>query len=276
MTKRKKTVVVGYPVEHSLSPTIHNYWINKGNIQAATYEKIKIKPNDFEKEIDNLIALGYYGLNVTVPLKELAYLKCDELSEAARKTKAVNTLIFKDGKVYGTNTDPIGFESSLAAKTVEKNINKKSCLVLGAGGSSRAVIHALDKMSANISVFNRTAEKAAKLCEDLEINAKLLDAEDMKKHITSFDLIVNTTSLGLLPGEKNNLIDFSLLKTGAFVYDLIYKPKLSSFLKQAEIKGFDFQNGLKMLIGQAAASFYIWHGIAPSNNNELESLLEKF
>ena len=125
MTKSKKTGVVGYPVEHSLSPTIHNHWINKNSIQASAYEKIKIEPGDFEKEINNLIALGYHGLNVTVPLKELAYLKCDELSEAARKTKAVNTLIFKEGRVYGTNTDPIGFESSLAIKIVEKNINKK-------------------------------------------------------------------------------------------------------------------------------------------------------
>ena len=97
----------------------------------------------------------------------------------------------------------------------------------------------------------------------------------MKKQTNSFDFIVNTTSLGLVLGDTNNLIDFSLVQKEAFIYDLIYEPKESSFLQQAKANKLSFQNGLKMLIGQAAAAFYIWHNIEPSHNNELMSLLEK-
>ena len=99
MIERKKTAVIGHPIEHSLSPAIHNFWINKKNINAAPYEKINIVPNDFNKSLDKLINLGYYGLNVTLPLKELAFSRCDELTESAKKTKSTNTLIFKDGKI---------------------------------------------------------------------------------------------------------------------------------------------------------------------------------
>ena len=274
MIERKKTAVIGHPIEHSLSPAIHNFWINKKNINAAPYEKINIVPNDFNKSLDKLINLGYYGLNVTLPLKELAFSRCDELTESAKKTKSTNTLIFKDGKIYGTNTDPVGFEFSLDKGTIENNISKKKCLVLGAGGSARSIVFALDKMSANISIFNRTPEKATKLCEDLNVKADLLEEKDIKKYTGSFDFIINTTSLGLLPEDTNSLVDFSLVKTKAFVYDLIYKPKESSFLKQAKANNLNFQNGLKMLIGQAAAAFYVWHNTNPSHNNELESLLE--
>jgi shikimate dehydrogenase len=275
MIERKKTAVIGHPVEHSLSPAIHNFWINKGGINAAPYEKIDISPDNFNESLDKLINLGYYGLNVTVPLKELAFSKCDELTESAQKTKSTNTLIFKKGKIYGTNTDPVGFEFSLGKEIITSNINKKKCLVLGAGGSSRALVFALDKMSANISIFNRTPKRATKLCEDLNIKADLLEEKDLKKHTGSFDFIINTTSLGLAPEDKNNLIDFSLVHKKAFIYDLIYEPKESSFLKQAKAQNLNFQNGLKMLVGQAAAAFYVWHDKNPSHINELESFLGK-
>ena len=275
MTEQKKTAVIGQPIEHSLSPVIHNFWINKKKINAAPYEKIEVSPNNFNKSLDKLINSNYYGLNVTVPLKELAYSKCDELTQTAKKTKSANTLIFRDGKIHGTNTDPVGFEVSLHKEIIEKNIKNKKCLVLGAGGSARSIVFALNQMSADVSIFNRTQEKAIKLCKDLGVGANVLEKEDMKKQTDSFDFIVNTTSLGLVPGETNNLIDFSSVQKKAFVYDLIYEPKESSFLQQAEANGIRFQNGLKMLIGQAAAAFYVWHNTDPSHFSELESLLEK-
>jgi len=275
MNELKKTAVIGQPIEHSLSPVIHNFWIKKANINAASYEKIEVGPENFNRSLDKLIDSGYYGLNVTVPLKELAFSRCDELTESAKKTKSVNTLIFKGGKIHGTNTDPVGFEMSLHKELVEKNINAKRCLVLGAGGSARAVVFALDKMFAEISIFNRTSEKAAQLCEDLGVTAAILEKKDIKQQTNSFDFIVNTTSLGLSPSDTNNLIDFSLVQQKAFVYDLIYSPKESSFLQQAKANNLNFQNGLKMLIGQAAAAFYVWHNSEPPNNEELVSLLEK-
>ena len=271
----KKTGVIGWPVDHSLSPTIHNYWITKHSIDAAEYIKINIKPQDFEREIDFLITKeGISGLNVTVPLKERAFISSDQLSPVAKTIKAVNTLTVQDSKIIGDNTDALGFERSLSAETIEKNILHKNCLVLGAGGSSRAIIYALHKMEAKLHVFNRTEEKAIKACADLGVDAEILNLQDLPSVTSNIDLVVNTTSLGL-EGEDNSLIDFSKAKDSMFVYDLIYNPKRTNFLNQAEARGLKSQNGMKMLIKQAAASFEIWHNILPDHSEELENILEE-
>lgn len=259
----KKTAVIGHPVDHSLSPTIHNYWIKSLALKIADYKKIDVHPNSFSDEINNLIDQGYYGLNVTVPLKELAYKKADRLSDVSKATKAVNTLVFKSGQIFGTNTDPVGFESSLSKNIIENNIKNKKCLVLGAGGSARAIIYALDKMSGKISAYNRTKEKVAVLKKEMKINIETLDAIEINRKLEEFSFIVNTTSMGLSSGPQNDLVDFSNASKNCFVYDLIYKPKETGFMKQAQAFGLTTQNGLNMLIGQAAASFYIWHGVNP-------------
>ena len=265
----KKTAVIGHPVEHSLSPNIHNHWIKNLALNIADYKKIDVHPNRFSDEIDNLIGQGYYGLNVTVPLKELAYKKADRLSDVSKATKAVNTLVFKNGQIFGTNTDPVGFESSLAKNIIEDRIKNKKCLVLGAGGSARAIIYALHKMSGKISVYNRTEEKAATLKKEMKINIEILSATEINKQLEEFSFIVNTTSAGLASGQQNDLVDFRNATKNCFVYDLIYKPKETGFMKQAQANGLTTQNGLNMLIGQAAASFYIWHGVSPEVSVDL-------
>ena len=128
----KKTAVIGDPIDHSLSPKIHNYWIEKERIDVGPYKKINVKKENFIRDVDRLIEDGYHGLNVTVPLKEDAYKYCNNTSDVARALKAVNTLIINKDGVYGDNTDPIGFEKSIA----NKSLNNKLCLVLGAGGSA--------------------------------------------------------------------------------------------------------------------------------------------
>ncbi len=270
----KKTSVIGHPISHSLSPKIHNYWIKESGIRAAKYEKIDVSPQSFDSEIERLINEGYGGLNVTVPLKELAYKKANKLSEVAKTTKAVNTLVFKDGNIFGTNTDPIGFESTLPKTVIEENVKNKKCLVLGAGGAARAIVYALHKLSANIWVFNRTHDKIKILKKDMKINFKSIERSELDTNLKNFDLIVNTTSLGLAGNEANDLVDFNKTKISCYVYDLIYEPKESNFLKKAQEHGLRTQNGLKMLIGQAAASFYIWHGVNPTINTNLLSILE--
>ena len=265
----KKTAVIGHPVEHSLSPNIHNHWIKNLALNIADYKKIDVHPNRFSDEIDNLIDQGYYGLNVTVPLKELAYKKADRLSDVSKATKAVNTLVFKNGQIFGTNTDPVGFESSLSKNIIENRIKNKKCLVLGAGGSARAIIYALHKMSGKISVYNRTEEKAATLKKEMKINIEILSATEINKQLEEFSFIVNTTSAGLASGQQNDLVDFRNATKNCFVYDLIYKPKETGFMKQAQANGLTTQNGLNMLIGQAAASFYIWHGVNPEVSFDL-------
>ena len=238
----KKTAVIGDPIDHSLSPKIHNHWIESESIGVAAYQKINIKKENFIKDVDRLIEEGYYGLNVTVPLKEDAYKYCDNTSNVARALKAVNTLTVNKDGVYGDNTDPIGFEKSIA----NRGLNNNLCLVLGAGGSARAVVYALTHMQ----------------CETT-----------LREFVGSSQLVVNTTSLGQQEGEENNLIDFESLNSSAHVYDLIYNPSKTTFLRHAEKNGCTVQNGLEMLIHQAAQSFKLWHDKMPGIDEGLMSEL---
>ena len=269
-----KTAVIGFPVDHSLSPVIHNHWINALGLNIKPYEKISVDPSTFEEQINNLKAEGYGGLNVTVPLKELAFNISDEASGVSKKLKSVNTLSLSSGKINGDNTDAVGFINSLDKKTIEENITNKKTLVLGAGGSARSVVHALNELGSQVRLYNRTPEKAAILLNDLSINSSPVGIEEIDDYANSSSFIVNTTSLGQKAGEHNNILSFENIETETFIYDLIYNPKRSSFLEQAETKGLKFQNGLRMLIEQAASSFQIWHEIKVDASNELISLLE--
>ena len=137
-----RTAVIGFPVDHSLSPIIHNYWIKELGLDIKPYDKINVNPNKFEEQINNLKIEGYGGLNVTVPLKELAFNISDETSDVSKKLRSVNTLSLNSEKIDGDNTDAVGFINSLDEKTIEKNITNKKTLVLGAGGSARSVGYA--------------------------------------------------------------------------------------------------------------------------------------
>ena len=269
-----RTAVIGFPVDHSLSPIIHNYWIKELGLDTKPYEKINVDPNKFEEQINNLKAEGYGGLNVTVPLKELAFSISDETSGVSKKLKSVNTLSLNSEKIDGDNTDAVGFINSLDEKTIENNIANKKTLVLGAGGSARSVVHALNELGGHVRLFNRTPEKAAILLNDLSINSSPVSTEELDDYANSSAFIVNTTSLGQKEGEHNNILSFENIGMETFIYDLIYNPKRSSFLEQAEAKGLKVQNGLRMLIEQAACSFQIWHEIKVGVSDELMSLLE--
>jgi len=265
----KKTAVIGDPIDHSLSPKIHNHWIESEKIDVGPYKKINVKKENFIRDVDRLIEEGYYGLNVTVPLKEDAYKYCDNTSDVARTLKAVNTLIVNKDGVYGDNTDPIGFEKSIA----NRGLNNKPCLVLGAGGSARAVVYALTHMKCEIGIYNRTRENAESLCSDLGVEATILTETTLREFVGSSQLVVNTTSLGQQEGEENNLIDFESLNSSAHVYDLIYNPSKTTFLRHAEKNGCTVQNGLEMLIHQAAQSFNLWHDTLPEIDEDLMSVL---
>ena len=269
-----RTAVIGFPVDHSLSPIIHNYWIKELGLDIKPYDKINVDPNKFEEQINNLKIEGYGGLNVTVPLKELAFNISDEISDVSKKLKSVNTLSLNSEKIDGDNTDAVGFINSLDEKTIEKNITNKKTLVLGAGGSARSIVYALNELGSHVGLFNRTPEKAQILLDDLSINSSPVGAEELDDYANSSSFIVNTTSLGQKAGEHNNILSFENIGVETFIYDLIYNPKRSSFLEQAEAKGLKVQNGLRMLIEQAACSFQIWHEIKVGVSDELMSLLE--
>ena len=153
-----KTAVIGFPVDHSLSPAIHNYWIKKLGLDIKPYEKINVNPNTFEEQINSLKQDGFGGLNVTVPLKEIAFNISDETSGVSKKLRSANTLTLGSDKINGDNTDAVGFINSLDKKTIEENIANKKTLVLGAGGSARSVVYALNQLGGHVRLFNRTTE----------------------------------------------------------------------------------------------------------------------
>ena len=201
-----KTAVIGFPVDHSLSPAIHNYWIKELGLDIKPYEKINVNPNTFEEQINSLKQDGFGGLNVTVPLKEIAFNISDETSGVSKKLRSANTLTLGSDKINGDNTDAAGFINSLDKKTIEENIANKKTLVLGAGGSARSVVYALNQLGSHVRLFNRTTEKAEILLNDLSINSSPIGTEELDDYANSSSFIVNTTSLGQKAGEHNNCL----------------------------------------------------------------------
>jgi len=262
----KKFLVIGNPIEHSLSPDLHNYWIKNNNINAI-YEKQKLNEEDVEGIILKIKEKKIHGINVTVPFKKIVIPFLDQLSSEAENTQSVNTIYLNNNKVFGHNTDIIGFELSI--KYLGFNIKNKKVLVLGAGGVVPSIIFALNKMQASeIIITNRTKENAEKL-KDLFDYIKIVDWG----YVPEFDLIINATSLGLNENDEINL-DFSKVGQNKLFYDVIYNPHETNFLKIGKKLGNKIENGKSMFIYQASAAFKLWHGVNPELNNETLKLLD--
>ena len=262
----KKYLVIGNPIDHSLSPQIHNYWIKKNNI-SGIYDKQKLNSSNLNELIIKIKNKEINGLNVTVPFKNEIISYLDTLSNEAKTTQSVNTIYLENDKVVGHNTDIDGFE--LAIKDKDYNVKGKRIFILGAGGVVPSIIFALNKMKASeIVISNRTKQKAEKL-KDLFKNLSIVDWGK----IPYFDMIINATSLGLSNKDDINL-DFSKVEKDKFFYDVIYNPKETNFLKKAKLMGNQTENGKKMFIYQAASAFKIWHNIYPKIDEEVNKLLD--
>ena len=262
----KKYLVIGNPIEHTLSPKLHNHWIKNNNINAI-YEKQKLNKDDIESVILKVREKKIQGINVTVPFKKIVIPFLDQLSSEAENTQSVNTIYLNNNKVFGHNTDIIGFELSI--KYLGFNIKNKKVLVLGAGGVVPSIIFALNKMQASeIIITNRTKENAEKL-KDLFDYIKIVDWG----YVPEFDLIINATSLGLNENDEINL-DFSKVGQNKLFYDVIYNPHETNFLKIGKKLGNKIENGKSMFIYQASAAFNLWHGVNPELNNETLKLLD--
>ena len=263
----KKFLVIGNPIEHSLSPTLHNYWIKNNGIDAI-YEKQKLNESELEQIIENIKKEKINGVNVTVPFKKTIIPFLDELSIEAKKTQSVNTIYLKNNKVIGHNTDIIGFETSIVKS--KYNISNKEVLILGAGGVVPSIILALNKMQTiKIKVSNRTKEKAERLKENFK-NIELIEWGEVPR----FDMIINATSIGLKK-EDNIKLDFSLISGNKFFYDVIYNPSETNFLKVGKKLGNKTLNGKLMFIYQGLAAFNIWHGLNPDVDENVIKLLDK-
>lgn len=248
----KKFCVIGYPINHSKSPNLHNAGFREMEIDAE-FTAIEVKPEDLDSWMKNEFP-KYTGVAVTIPHKEKIKKYVDQETEAAQKIGAINTLYRNEGLVIGTNTDCLG--ALKAIQTELLNLKNKKVLILGAGGASRAIIFALQAPEMDISIWNRTKEKAIKLAEEFEINA----VENLRVvNSDNFDLIVNATSVGLK--EWKSPISSDFFSSQQVVFDIVYEPLETKFLSDAQAKEASIVTGDKMLVFQAIEQFKIWHGI---------------
>ena len=263
----KKYLVIGNPINHSLSPKLHNYWIKQNRLDAI-YEKKKVNDNDLKDLILNIKKGSIKGVNVTVPFKNATIPYLDELSDEAKITQAVNTIYLKDTKVIGHNTDIEGFKNAI--KKINFDFNNKKIFILGAGGVVPSIIYASIKMgSSEILISNRTKEKAEKV-KNIFDNIKLINWGE----IPNFDVIINATSMGLKHEDKLN-IDLTKIGKNKLFYDVIYNPSETSFLTIGKKLGNKYENGKLMFVYQAFSAFKLWHGIEPTINNETMKLLNR-
>ena len=262
----KKYIVIGNPIEHSLSPKLHNYWFKKNNIDAS-YSKRKIDKNEIQQIIAEIKDNKLDGANVTVPFKGDVIPFLDTLSEESQITQSVNTIYMHDKKLVGHNTDIKGFEMSL--KGTQFDIKNKSIFILGAGGVVPSIIYALKKLGASkIIISNRTKQKTEHLKKNFP-NIGLVDWGDQPE----FDMIINATSLGLNKEDKIGL-NFKNINREKLFYDVIYNPKETNFLKTGKNLGCQVSNGKMMFIYQAFEAFKLWHKVEPEINEELNKFLD--
>ena len=262
----KKYLVIGNPINHSLSPKLHNFWIKQNQIDAF-YDKVKLDSDQLEDLILEVKSKKINGVNITVPFKNVVIPYLDQLTVEAEKTKSVNTIYLKNEKVIGHNTDIDGFEKAL--NKINFNLVNKNFFILGAGGVVPSIVYALNKMGAiKIFISNRTKAKAQML-KDIFNNLNIVDWGDMPE----FDVIINATSLGLNK-DDNIELDFSSVGKNKLFYDVIYNPSETNFLKTGKKLGNKCENGKLMFIYQAFSAFKLWHNIEPTINNETIKLLD--
>ena len=263
----KKYLVIGNPIEHSLSPKLHNYWIKKNSIDAE-YDKKKTDTTDIKEIISKIRKGEINGINVTVPFKRIVIPFIDRLSHEANKSQSVNTIYLENEKIIGHNTDIAGFE--LGLRHCKYDLNNKKILILGAGGVVPSIILALKKNRVSkIIVSNRTKAKA----EELKTFFNELEIVNWGE-TPNFDMIINATSIGLNNENEDQIrLDYTGVGNNKFFYDIIYNPRQTLFLKRAKLFGNRTENGKMMFIYQAHQAFTIWHKVMPEIDDETIKLI---
>ena len=267
----KKYLVIGNPIEHSLSPKLHNYWIKVNKINAI-YEKKKLNEHEIKSLIKDVKDEKISGINVTVPFKQKVISYLDEITPQAKETQSVNTIYLGAKGAVGHNTDIEGFEASLKDTSLQGqssfDVKDKNIFILGAGGVVPSIIFALKKLQVqSITISNRTLEKAENL-KKIFNNLKIVEWGK----VPDFDMIINATSLGLNVEDQINL-DFSKVKN-KFFYDVIYNPSETNFLKDGKNFGNNICNGKLMFVYQAYYAFAIWHNVFPKIDHDVIKLLD--
>lgn len=265
--------VIGHPISHSLSPKLHGFWLDRYQIDG-TYIPLAVVPSDLKDVIVSLPKMGLRGVNITVPHKEAVMEWMDEIEDVAIRIGAVNTIVIKEGKLIGTNTDAYGFiQNILASQPVSWKIDAGKAVVIGAGGAARAVIAGVQDASVSeIILTNRTRSKAEELAAHLGGNITVIDWKAREAALENANLLVNTTSLGMI-GQPPLVLDISALPTSALVTDIVYKPLETALLKAARERGNKTVDGLGMLLHQAVRGFEAWFGVKPEVTQELRQFV---
>ena len=271
----KSFAVIGDPIDHSLSPNIHSAAFRELNLDSA-YIAYRIPKGELADSIEGLKKIKIDGFNITIPHKIEMMKYLDKIDESCSLIGAVNTVSNKDGVLKGYNTDMDGFLEPFKKK--ELNIKDAKVLLLGAGGAARAIVAGFAKEKAKrITIANRTLEKAKELsgfAKTIGLDTNAIKIKDVKNTAKDYDIIVNATSIGL----KNEPSPISLegINEKTIVYDIVYMPMNTDFLKKAKEKNAIIIYGYEMLLGQAVRAFEIWHGIEAPYNAMKKALLGGF
>lgn len=266
-SKTKLYGVIGDPIAHSLSPVFHNHFLKQKHIDGI-YIPLKISSNNLGNKL-NLLKSNFAGFNVTIPHKESIMQYLDEIDPLAIEYGAVNTVKIVDNRLIGYNTDGVGFIKSLEYMNI--NLKRKNILLLGAGGAAKVIALETVKLGGNLTIANRNIERGLRLKNQLE---KLYDvsinAVKPNKLNASFDVIINSTPIGMYPNIYEYPVSLSILEKAELVYDLIYNPYKTKLLQLGSQFGAKVINGLSMLIYQGLKSLEIWTGELASSEEEKE------
>lgn len=265
---KKWYAVIGDPIAHSLSPFMHETWFKENGIEAS-YIPVRVEPADLAKACESLLLMGASGFNVTLPHKQAIIPFLSGIDETAGSMNAVNTVIRKDRKFFGLNTDGDGFVQSLLTTEPERDAK---ILVIGAGGAARGICFALSRANfENVTIANRTYRRAEELAE--ETDASAMTIAESEENLGNFDIVIQTTSVGLAEDEALPL-SISNMKSDALAADIVYNPIETPFLKAAEAKGCRTLSGVGMFVYQGAIAFEQWTGKKPDTEKMIQLITE--
>jgi shikimate dehydrogenase len=256
--------ITGWPVGHSRSPRLHGFWLERHGIDGA-YVPLRIEPAHYPAAIRGLMRSGFAGVNVTIPHKVAAFAISDTVEDSARRAGAVNTLVFENGRIKGSNTDGWGFLENLRSSGVDPATGP--ALILGAGGSTRAIAAALLDLGVNVTIANRTRARSEQLAAELP-GLAVINWDARSIALPDHALLVNTTSLGMI-GHDPLEIDLDRAVDGLTVADIVYVPLETPLLAAARARRIRCVDGLGMLLYQAVPGFRTWFGVDPTVDDAL-------
>ena len=265
--------VVGWPIEHSRSPTIHRYWLRELGL-SGSYEKFAVRPGEFRRFADTIGEDALAGVNVTAPHKEAAFAACDARTPVAEALGAINTLWRQDGQLWGDNTDVAGFLANLDEAAPGWGERRKLAVVVGAGGAARGIVYALRSRGfERVIVVNRTHARAEALAAHFGGSTTAAPWTDLPTELRKADLLVNASTLGMI-GQPALSIEVRALPEHAIVTDAVYVPLRTPLIEAASARGLRVAEGLGMLLHQAAPAFARWFGARPVVTPALRALVE--